>query len=501
MSTRRSLRSWLARAARPLALAALLVVPVVAVPGVAVAQGGWGDDMMFGNEDTPSSKELAMPEGPSDQVVFLRAIPDKTAVTVGEQVTVSVYLYYRVAYEMSERNDPKYADFLRFSLLSDPGTTQPIYTRVKGERYGARLVERSALIPLRAGKLSTGQMSARFKGRNIGARVLKTANDVLIDVTEPPQSGRPPGYVVGDTGKFTIKASVSPRRGKQGGSIAVSVKVEGMGNVPTSLRVPDVDGVKWLDPNRRDGVVGRNGKVAGSRVFEYVVRLDHAGTINLGTIELPFFDPATKKYDVAKAELGTIEVEESAPSDAEVERAKRSGKDKGLEDPLAELPAPRATLSAFRASKEKLLPSFVLGLGVGVPPLLALLVLGAARARRAAQDRGDTGDGQLKSKLKHALADAAKGEKSGDGKLLLGGIERALHAALELATGVKTRALRLDELPAQLTEHGLSKELAKEARELLEACDGLRYAPSEDAGKSELFAKTKSLTKKLTALA
>jgi hypothetical protein len=130
-----------------LALATLLV------PGVARAQ----NDSSYsptGGDDAAAAKELAMPDGP-DEVVFLRAIPDKTKAVIGEQVTVSIYLYYRVAYEMSERNDAKYTDFLRYSLLPDPGATTPIYTQVKGQRYGARLVERVALGC--AGKLSTGR--------------------------------------------------------------------------------------------------------------------------------------------------------------------------------------------------------------------------------------------------------------------------------------------------------------------------------------------------------
>ena len=91
---------------------------------------------------------------------------------------------------MTERHDAKYKDFLRFPLLMDPGATTPVMTTVGERRYGARLVDRVALIPLRAGKLSTGSMSARFNGRQIGARVLKSSNDVSIDVVDEPHSLR-----------------------------------------------------------------------------------------------------------------------------------------------------------------------------------------------------------------------------------------------------------------------------------------------------------------------
>ncbi len=446
------------------------------------------------DEDSGSAKELELPNGP-DEDTFLHAVTDKTQAVVGEQITYSVYLYFRVSYEMSERTDPKYADFLRFPMLPDPASTKSVYTRVANRRYGARLIERVALIPLTAGKLHVGSMSARFKGRQIGSGVLKSSNDVLVEVSDAPETGRPAGYQSGDVGQYGLSASVTPRKVKQGGSISVAVKIEGVGNVPSAVTPPTVQGVEWLTPHRRDDIAIKNGKVGGSRVLEYVVRMDHAGRIDLGTLELPYFDPSSKQYEVAKVALGVVDVEDVAPSAEQVKRAKTAGDG---EEPLAKLPAPRKKLSAFAPARSVTLPPWALWLGVGLPPLAAFLILGLGRARRAAADRKNAPTAAARAKLREALGAAKAGEKSGDTKAVLGAIERAIHTSIELGTGLKSRGLRLDDLEAKLVEQGVAKDAAAEAAELLRTCDALRFAPAGETDQaSQLRTRATKLAKKL----
>jgi hypothetical protein len=446
------------------------------------------------DEDSGSASELELPNGPDDDF-FLHAVVDKTDAVVGEQITYSVYLYFRVSYEMSERSDPKYADFLRFPMLPDPASTKSVYTRVAGRRYGARLIERVALIPLTAGKLHVGSMSARFKGRQIGSGVLKSSNDVVIEVSDAPAAGRPPGYQPGDVGQYALSATVTPRKVKQGGSISVSIKIEGVGNVPSAVTPPTAQGAEWLTPHRRDDISIKNGRVGGARLLDYVVRMDHAGRVDLGTLELPYYDPASKQYEVAKVALGVVDVEDVAPTADQVKRAQNSGDG---EEPLAKLPSPRKKLTAFAPAQHVALPPWALWLGVGLPPLAAFLVLGLGRARRAATERKNAPTAAARAKLREALAAAKSAEKSGDAKALLGAIERAIHTAIELGTEVKSRGVRLDDLETKLVEQGVAKDLAAEAAELLRTCDALRFAPAGETDQaSQLRARATKLAKKL----
>ena len=74
-----------------------------------------------------------------------------------------------------------------------------------------------------------------------------------------------------------------------------------------------------------------------------------------------------------------------------------------------------------------------------------------------------------------------------------------IHASIEIETGVKSRALRMDEL-SQLSDAGLDSATIEEVKAVLGECDTLRFAPSvDDEARAGLLSRAKTLTKKLGA--
>jgi hypothetical protein len=485
-------------------------VEVIGAGGALAGPGGLGGgalqllprspfdfDDSLPDDDSASAKALAMETGPDD-VIFLRAIPDKTSAYVGEQITLSVYLYYRVEYEMTERGDARYNDFLRYPLLLDPSSSVPVYTRVGARRYGARLVEKVALVPLRSGKLKTGAMTARFNGRRIGARVQKRSNEVDIEVVEPPADGRPAHYTIGDVGQFSLTAAVTPRKVQQGGSIGVVIRVEGTGNLPSNVRAPEQKGAEWLAPRSRESISTKGGKIGGWRSFEYVVRLKSSGRIDLGSVELPYFDPDAKRYEVVSVGLGEVEVEEAAPTPEEIARARAS--DAGGDDPLSRLPEPRKALSTFQRPRPPHVPTLHLALALAAAPLFAVAVWAIARGRVAVRRRKGAAGSELRSKAKEAISQAKRAEKGGAWKEAFTDLERAIQCWIEARTGVRARALRLGEVVPRLSEAGLPADLATEAHALLEECENQRFVPAIEGDRvRDLLRRTVAFGKKLDA--
>ncbi|MGK4002560.1 BatD family protein [Sorangium sp. So ce1036] len=435
------------------------------------------DELEAAPDETP---ELAMPREP-DPVVFLRAIPDKTAAVVGEQVTVSFYLYFRENAEMTEPRAAPAADFVRHALLEDPRHVRPVHTRVGGHLYNARLIDKLALFPLKAGELHTGRMQARITGRRIGSRVLRESNDVVIRVTEPPLAGRPSGYVLGDVGRFTLKATVQPRRIDQGGSVAVTVQVEGTGNLPQSLRVPERTGLEWLDPEKRESIEPRGGEIGGSRSFGYVVRIEESGTVDLGKIELPYWDPAQKRYVVEGVELGSVEVTPVAPPFA-------SGSPAGARDaaaraePFAAMPGLRASLGAYSPPATLPLDGAPFWCLLAAPPLLVTLFGAGDRLVRRARERRAAGEASPARLAAVAQREAEEAAAQGDLKATAAAIERAVHRAIESATGLRSRGVLLEALSGELEQRGVPGALSARAHEVLAACEAIRFEPAGRPG-------------------
>lgn len=420
----------------------------------------------------PKARELMLGEEP-DPWVFLRVLADEEQAVVGEQVTLSYYVYFRTDLRRASQQEPPLTDFLRMDI-DQPITDGPLITAVGRYRYHVQLLDKVAVFPLRAGELHVGELEGTFYGRRFGNKEIeRTSNDLVISVSEPPLDGRPAGYRVGDVGRFRMAAEVKPRKTKAGDTVAVMVRVSGRGMLPSSLRVPERAGVEWLAPEKKDNITFNSGSVGGWRTFGYAVRLRETGSVDLGTIELPYWDPWRERYEIASAELGRVQVEEATMPGPEATGSAEPSSD----DPLAKLPSARPEMTAFEPDVDEGFEPGRLWAMVLAPPLgVAALQLAAGAAATVRRRRRDKKDSPAVL-AKRAIADA-KGEHGT--KDAAAAVERAIHLALEARTGLKTRGILRADLENELTEAGLEPERAAEAIDLLDRCSTLRFEPDPD---------------------
>lgn len=457
----------------------------------------------FEPEETlpPIEGSLEMRSAP-DPYVFVHAKADKTTAVVGEQITVTFYIYRRISVSVEDRHDPTAADFLRYSMLANPGTEPVVRAKAGGQTYDVITADRFALFPVRAGDLHIGSLQFAFTGRPIGRRALRSSEDLVVRVVEPPRVGRPAGYALGDVGRFSLTAEVQPRRIPFGETIAVTARVSGNGNFPQVLNVPERTGVEWLDPEKRESIGAQGGIIAGFRSFGYVVRLKEAGTINLGKIELPHWDPTLKKYDVASVSLGSVEVlpekKDDPPPPPTASSADASVPSQTSTDPFANMPQLRTSLGAYQPAPAPVFEGASLYVALGAPPFaFALFSAGAAGARKMRQRRA-AGAVSPEKLAATALDEAAKARASGDTKAVCAAIERAMHHAIKAATDLESRGILLDELTDELEEAGLVEDLAARMKALFEEISALRYDPdATDASVEDLLTRGRKLVREL----
>jgi hypothetical protein len=235
--------------------------------------------------------------------------------------------------------------------------------------------------------------------------------------------------------------------------------------------------------------------VGGWRTFGYVVRIQEPGNRYLGRIELPYFDPERQAYEVASADLGNVQVEPSSTAGAKRDGGASAADQDEQADPFATIGAARLSLQPFEPPDDQGLAPRTLWALVIIPPAgvalaAALRRAGRRLARRRAARRQDAG-----ALAERALRDM---KRAADPQARAAAAERALHHAIEAATGLKSRGVLLDELPAQLEERGLEPELSSELCDALATCSNIRFepAPTDDAA-AELRARVAPLVKRL----
>lgn len=425
-----------------------------------------------GEPEPPSHPPEFAVESAPDPLAFVTAKVSPTRVVVGQAVRFGVYAYgSQGPFQVQTATEPSRAGFIAYQDTAEPNVYEvPIGDR----RFISRKIYSLVLFPIEAGTLRVGATRIGFSGRNYppppSATLLTRESQPLdVVVTEPPLRGRPPGYRIGDVGHYTLTAAVDPRIVRQGESVSVVAKLEGTGNVPPKLNVPLQSGVDWQEPTHIEKIDSTDGVVHGQRIFTYVVKLERAGQIDLGELTLPFYEPERRRYSLAKAALGSVQVTPN-PKAANTQPAPAASEDRlrGVLDPpktLRKLPSPAVPLT------DRIGFWLILALGpMSVLTASGLLRVGAMISSRLRARRETPSEKALQEVLTARAA-----ERRGDFLAAASAIERAVHLAIEAASGLKSRAVLRSELASVLREHGFSEELANSAVALLQETENTRF--------------------------
>jgi hypothetical protein len=443
---------------------------------------------LFDNFGQPQDREPQRPptdpkltlDTPRGKYAFLHANVDKTSAVVGEQITLSVFLYIDPNEREADLNDVHEAsadEFVKRPLVEDDtGDKNVQRALVGGAVYYVKLLRKWALFPLKTGDLEIGPMSlalSRRRGQRGAPNVdqLRESETIQIHISEPPLAGRPPGYVVGDTGNFSLSADTTPRDIEQDGAVGVTLDLSGTGNLPSSITPPARADIEWLTPEVHEKLGPTppgSDKYGGKRTFAFVVRMHKSGIVNLGDLTLPYYNPDTRAYGVARAALGVVNVR-AVPTPAQSAEP--------AFDPLAGLPPPRTQLSPPHVEPAHLADTPLFWLGLGATPMAYGFATGATslvrRMRRARAEKAASPETDLKARVAAAMR-ACRGT---DPRAADAAVARALHAATVAKVGINVRDAEGAEVSRRLADAGVDSEVARQVEELIRDCEAARFSP------------------------
>jgi hypothetical protein len=456
--------------------------------GASPGRPGDRTDDLLGRPTVP--EELVV-DTASDPVAFLRATVSQKKAIVGEQVTYRVYAYgARGAFDEINPSEASRPKFLSHPIVEN-SYRQPRYGMdIDGTRFIAVKVREIALFPIETGKLSIGPMRMGFRGAGYPASaahrgLVRHSEPLSVEVVEAPVDGRPPGYRSGAVGRFELSASVQPRAISQGEAVSVVVTIDGAGYPPNEVLLPDQTGVRWLPPETHEDLRMRGKRLGGVRKLSYVVPMDRAGELDLGTVSLPHFDADAGRYRIAQVALGTVTVSPSAPA-----RAEDASPEPERASNLFALGTPRHQLRPLPDPSPHLADHRVYWISLLVGPLLITGGTAAARLGSRARRRRGRQSSSADARVRQALDAATMAIRKGESARAAVELERALYAAVEGATGVKARALLRSELPRTLAAAGLDAEFAARLAGLLDECERARFEGAVDGSDAARLLRT-----------
>lgn len=264
-----------------------------------------------------------------EQDLVLAVEPDRREAFVGEQVTVSIWLYSPLGVVEYERFAPPSHDGFWSEELETPRTLQSVVQRRNGLPTRAYLLQRVALFATRAGALTLGpaelRLGVRVGGGSIWnpfpqvARLTRRSAPVAITV-KPLPPGAPPGFEPLDVGTLSIEASAPEPRAVAGQPVAIRLTAAGEGNVRTLAlpRLPAIPGARAFEPTLSEQVAPRGLRIAGSRTLETVLVPEQAGELVVPPVTWSWFDPQAGRYQTARTAELRIPVLPAAPGGSAV---------------------------------------------------------------------------------------------------------------------------------------------------------------------------------------
>ena len=265
--------------------------------------------------------------GQADKPIFVLARTDHERAYVGQQVTVSYDLFYRIQpHNVSFNKLPTFVGFWTEDLF----VAQQLESHQEmrgGVSYNVAPLRRVALFPTGAGTHAVGtlavscdipqQRSRRggvlddfFAGDPFFGRsrsLLLQSEELQIEVLPLPEQGRPAEFT-GAVGRFQLSVEAQPTQVAVGDPVTLRVLVEGEGNMAAvqPLQVDAATGVKLYDPKVEEEERITNGVYGGHRLFEYIVIPEQGGTLNIPPLRFAYFDPYKASYEVLESNPITI---------------------------------------------------------------------------------------------------------------------------------------------------------------------------------------------------
>lgn len=412
---------------------------------------------------------------------FVRTVVDHARPYVGQQVTVTSYLYVRQPLRggLSITQEPTTDGFWVHDLLPPTRQLEEQRQNVRGLDFYVYVLRRFAAFPLRSGALTIGGTGASVRSR--GGLIdffdpqprgpfSRVGVPVTIEAQPLPSEGRPSGNV--HVGSLTLTAELDRTQLATGDAAQLTVTASGTGQVQQlRLASPSAPGLRVLEPEIDDEVRSPRDVVSGTRTFRWLIVPEREGTATLGPFEVPFFDPSTRTYAVARTEAQTLTAAGN-PVERTPERAEAEQRD---ENAAALSLGPIRTRSALARSPSRGIASAPwLPWAFALAPLLfaGLLLVRAVRRRgdgaRAKRDAKRGTKRRLSAAAAHAAASAPHE--------FYAAIAQALNELLEAKLERPIGSMTYPALRQLLAQRGMAEALAERVVDELEGCDFARFA-------------------------
>lgn len=427
----------------------------------------------------PPGGTRTLPSNPQD-AFFIQVEADKNEAYVGEQITVSWYLYTRG--HIRDFDTLKYPSLRGFWKEDIEIATHLNYTQevVNGIPYKKALLASFALFPIKEGTATIDSYTAKcavipgydaFSGFGYGKAYTytKSSQPVKVKVKPIPLEGRPDDFS-GAVGDFQVTARVDDNQVIEGQPFSYKIRFEGKGNAKL-IDIPPFQPPEGLElyETEKDAKFFRTG--TSYKDFNILLIPRRAGEFTIPSISVSIFDPNLKRYVTRTTEPVTVHAQKSQGG---------PGSEKSLHMAGGEKTPERAYEPSLQLvwNRGMLLTSSQTSMGLsGLFGFVLLALLWRARSELGWGQKKKDLLRQLRARLRRVDQRIAKGDWRGVGT----DMTNTVYFVLGAISGEGGANVELEKLLAKAPP-SIRRELAEPLTKQMETFQILSFAQEEVVG-------------------
>ncbi|MCK4747178.1 MAG: protein BatD [Bacteroidales bacterium] len=455
-----------------------------------------------------------------DNAVFLRVIPSKKKVYVGEQFVSGLKVYTRVnTRPASSAKAIPYEGFYKKSLDPDANATRQ---DIGGQQYISQVIQRHILIPQKSGEITIEPYESEWM---IQQRVQRrTSSNIFDDFFDDPffnsyqdvptklatrpvtihvkplPSGTPAGFT-GGVGDFSMNTSLSADEIGVNEALSLKITISGTGNLPLLgdpivYLPPDHD---LYDVTRSVNTSISENRISGSVSFEYPIVARHAGKFRIAPVVFAWFDPVSELYRTATSEEFTFTVLKGDNEEGAATVFVPGVMHENVKDIGTDIRDIVRTTPIFTPLTRTLLGSRLYRWMYPVVALLVIIIVIMIRivARRNA-DLKLVRNRQASRSARNRLKKADKFRKENDPDGFYEEIGKAIWGYLSDKLAMETSGLSRDAILQDLENRKVPEEVRIEFLRILNDSEFSRFAPSSEKSEvNQLYRDAVTLIKNL----
>ena len=480
------------------------------------SNGGAGGYSGGGSNQGQSQQSSNDPEV-SGKDLFLKVVPSKKSVYVGEQVVLTYKLYTKVPVSsLSVEKMPSYAGFWTKDISdNNGGALRQSSEYINGVEYTVAEIQKMVIVPQRSGSLTLDPMTIEciaqirtesnrrsndpfdvffndpFFNRNIkNVNKQLSSSSLTINVQNLPVADKPDSFA-GAVGNYSFKSEIDKTELSTNDAFTLTYTVSGQGNVellqmPTPVLPPDFE---VYDPKITTSVDHNAQGLTGTKKAEYLVIPRRAGSFNIPAAEFSYFNPANGSYQTLRSDAYTLSVQKGKDSDqgggiytSNQEDIKYLGSDiRHIKRDDAKLRPMHTTFfgsAAYYVALMALLLLFII--------LLLVLKKREQLSQDTAANRNRKADKVARGRLKSALQYL----KAKDQEKFYVEMSQALWGYIADKTGIERSKLSMDTVSETMRAKNVPDDLTQQFVDTLNSCEFARFAPgSAEEKMDELYQK------------